>query len=50
MTEQTGNKLLWEGHAAEAVKVCRLNVLAYPAESYVHLNLAEACRQVGDRA
>ncbi|SDF13881.1 CubicO group peptidase, beta-lactamase class C family [Mucilaginibacter pineti] len=47
--EQAGNKLLWERKAAAAVRVCRLNVLAYPEESYVYLNLAEACRQAGDR-
>ncbi|HVW94369.1 MAG TPA: serine hydrolase [Mucilaginibacter sp.] len=50
LIEQTGNKLLWEGKAADAVKVCRLNVMAFPDQSYVYLNLAEACRQAGDLA
>lgn len=49
LIEQIGNKLLWEGKAKQAVAVCRLNVLAYPEQSYVYLNLADACRQAGEQ-
>ena len=50
LIEQTGNKLLWERKATEAVNLCRLNILAFPDQSYVYLNMAEASRQAGDQA
>ncbi|HEX6427613.1 MAG TPA: serine hydrolase [Niastella sp.] len=48
LIEQTAFKLLWEGKAAQAVTLCRLNLAAFPDRFYLCLNLADACRQAGD--